>query len=59
MGAKGNQALGFLQSVRYGDRLSSQAETFNGVGPGVTFIVVRKQNVRRVTHTYNKITRIH
>lgn len=50
---EGNQAEGILQSDRCGDRPSSQAETLDGLfrrRSGLTFSVVRKQNVTAETH---------
>lgn len=57
-GVEGNQAQGFLQSDRCGDRPSSQAETLNGFfnrRPGVTFIEAREQSVSTSTHTHTSI----
>lgn len=54
-GVEGNQAWGFLQSDRCGDRPSSQAETLNGFfnrRPGVTFIEAREQSVSTSTHAH-------
>lgn len=54
-GVEGNQAQGFLQSDRCGDRLSSQAETLNNLfsqRPGVTVTVARERNVSGQTETH-------